>query len=96
MGKNPLKNIPTELFLNPLYPPLEYTQMFSELKEFPHVSKDALMLVTSLLDLDSSKRLGTGKLGSRNIRKHAFYQGMDWIKLGREYMCFKHIVYTLP
>lgn len=37
-----------------------------------------------LLSLDPKKRLGYGKNGSENIKKHAFFKGMDWKALAKK------------
>jgi len=46
---------------------------------FPnHLSNEAKELITGLLQLSVSKRLGCGKDGANEIKRHAWFAGFDW------------------
>ena len=47
-------------------------------KEF---SSDARDILKRLLDPKVSKRLGSGPEGTEEIKTHAFFKSVDWIKL---------------
>ena len=59
----------------------EYSKLFKQI-EFPDwISPDAKDFISKLLDVDDKVRLGTGKQGVRNIKKHPFFASIDWSKL---------------
>ncbi|KAJ3149573.1 Serine/threonine kinase [Geranomyces variabilis] len=43
-----------------------------------NMAKDAVSLLQKLLTKDPAKRLGGGKTDAEDIKKHAFFKGMDW------------------
>ncbi|KAJ3161125.1 Serine/threonine kinase [Geranomyces michiganensis] len=43
-----------------------------------NMAKDAVSLLQKLLTKDPAKRLGGGKTDADDIKKHAFFKGMDW------------------
>lgn len=47
------------------------------------LSTDSLNLLKGLLTRDHNKRLGSGPNGSEQIKKHAFFKGINWAKLDR-------------
>lgn len=53
-------------------------------KQVPMQSKfssDAVSLLKSLLERNPSKRLGTGPAGTENMKKHPFFQKINWENL---------------
>lgn len=50
----------------------------------PHVSDTARSLISGLLERDPEKRLGSGPTGAEEIKKHAFFSGIDWDELFRK------------
>eukprot|EP00045_Choanoeca_perplexa_P004327 m.37529 g.37529 ORF g.37529 m.37529 type:complete len:559 (-) comp12514_c0_seq1:142-1818(-) len=45
------------------------------------LSKEAVSLIRGLLIKDREKRLGCGPTGEADLRAHAFFRGLDWVKL---------------
>ena len=52
-----------------------------KLKLPTYLSSEAQSLLKGLLTKDASKRLGYGEGGSEAVKKHAFFKGIDWVKL---------------
>ncbi len=47
--------------------------------EFPsNIESKAKDLIKNLLRVDPSKRLGNGKDGAENVKKHKWFRGVDW------------------
>lgn len=42
------------------------------------MSEEAKLLIVALLNRNPSKRLGAGPGGADEIKKHAFFAGIDW------------------
>ena len=42
------------------------------------MSQEAKHLIVHLLNRNKSRRLGAGPEGSNEIKKHAFFNGIDW------------------
>ncbi|ORZ39822.1 kinase-like domain-containing protein [Catenaria anguillulae PL171] len=71
-------------FYNP-NPDILYQLILRAPLEFPSfTSGKAADLITRLLDRDYKRRLGSGKLGSREIQQHPFFKDIDWTKLFRK------------
>ncbi|KAL5291832.1 RPS6KA5.2 family protein [Megaselia abdita] len=55
------------------------------LKEEPHItgnpSPQCRDLINKLLDKNPYTRIGSGKTKSKEIKKHAFFKGINWVKL---------------
>ena len=49
-----------------------------ELKFPPHVSEECQDLVSKLLKLDATQRLGMQRHGAQDVKEHAWYSGFDW------------------
>jgi hypothetical protein len=55
--------------------------------KFPsHVSEECADLVSKLLNLDSTQRLGMQRHGAQDIKDHAWYKGFDWISFEAQTM----------
>jgi len=59
------------------------TELFNNIQRGPlklpiSMSTDAKNLIVSLLNRNPSKRLGSGQDGSNEIKRHPFFDGMDW------------------
>jgi serine/threonine protein kinase len=50
----------------------------------PHLSDNARSLIKGLLTQKPSKRLGCGKKGAEEIKKHPFFAGIDWDNLMKQ------------
>ena len=47
--------------------------------QFPrHLNEDAIDIISKLLIVDPKKRLGSGKDGAQKIKKHPFFEEIDW------------------
>jgi len=44
----------------------------------PYFSDEAKSFIQALLTVDPRDRLGSGPLGSENVKSHIFFQGVDW------------------
>lgn len=58
-------------------------KLFNNIKQgnlkFPvYISKDAKSIIQALFTQDPDKRLGSGKEGVENIKKHPFFKNIDW------------------
>lgn len=45
------------------------------------MTEDAVDLITKLLDVNESTRLGSGPNGETDLKAHPFFEGIDWDKL---------------
>jgi hypothetical protein len=45
------------------------------------LSKQAVAYIKGLLIKDPAKRLGSGPSGEADMKKHAFFHGIDWVKV---------------
>ena len=56
-------------------------QVYEEPIRFPpDLNPDAVNLINQLLNPNVNKRLGCGKDGSKKIKEHPFFKGVDWDK----------------
>ena len=54
-------------------------ELYKKKLEFPRrMDEDAKDLINKLLVLEPKKRLGYGPNGTENIKKHSFFEGIDW------------------
>lgn len=58
--------------------------MNGEIQYPPFISKSAESIIKKLLDRKSARRLGVGKGGSRLIRKHPWFESLDFDSLNRK------------
>jgi serine/threonine protein kinase len=64
----------------------EYTRLFTKV-DFPDwVSENAKDLISKLIDVDDTKRLGAGKNGVRNLKSHPFFATVDWNLLEQKHI----------
>lgn len=56
----------------------EYAMLFQKLTFPTYVSPPARDFITSLLDVDDTTRLGSSKDGAKEVKRHPFFQGLDW------------------
>lgn len=57
-------------------------QILSSKVKYPKfLSSDSQNLLKGLLTRDPTKRLGYGNSGSEMVRRHAFFRGVNWLKL---------------
>eukprot|EP01039_Chlorochromonas_danica_P009822 gene9822-10864_t len=59
----------------------EYAQLFQKLAFPNYISLPGQDLMNKLLDVDDTTRLGAGKDGVQNIKRHPFFEGLDWVLL---------------
>jgi len=64
----------------------DYMQMYNKIargkfKKAAHLLKNARDIISALLEVTPSKRLGVIKGGADLIKKHAWFKGFDWDKL---------------
>lgn len=50
------------------------------------MSTDAKNIIVNLLNRNPSKRLGAGQDGADEIKRHPFFQNIDWEKVGTRQM----------
>jgi len=50
------------------------------------MSADAKNIIVNLLNRNPSKRLGAGQDGADEIKRHPFFQDIDWEKVGLRQM----------
>lgn len=59
----------------------QYAALF-QIVSFPdYMTEDAVDLITKLLDVNESTRLGSGPNGEADLKAHPFFEGIDWDKL---------------
>lgn len=56
----------------------EYAILFQEIPFPSFISPDASDLISRLLDVNDKTRLGSGPHGANDIKKHKFFDGIDW------------------
>ena len=57
---------------------------FSKVKNFENIDKEFGGLISSLLNEDPAKRLGAGKDGIEEIKRHDFFKEIDWSKIEKK------------
>lgn len=61
-----------------------YKKILAGVFEFPpNFESKARDLINKLLKTDPEDRLGHGKEGSENVRKHKWFKGVDWEQVNR-------------
>ena len=60
---------------------LEFRRMFQVVEYPAHVSSEAVAFMRGLMDVEPTTRLGSGRQGLREIKKHPFFKGIDWDRL---------------
>ena len=54
-------------------------ELYKKKLQFPrHMDEDAKDLINKLLVIDPKKRIGYGPNGAENIKKHLFFEGINW------------------
>ena len=48
---------------------------------YNHFTPEAKQIITDLLEVEPKNRLGYGKKGTENVKKHPFFKGIDWDEL---------------
>lgn len=76
LGKNFLKNVPSDLFLEGSSAADAFVSMFNALGTLD-ISAAGISIIQGLLQVEDSKRLG-----SKNVRSHPFFSSVDWVELG--------------
>jgi len=62
-----------------------YQKILNGELRFPsYVSTEAQSLLAGLLERDVDKRLGSGPDGSLEVKRHSFFNGLDWDKLEKK------------
>jgi serine/threonine protein kinase len=56
----------------------DYTMLFQKLNFPSYLSPVARDFLSSLLDVDDATRLGSGKDGAKEVKRHPFFRGLDW------------------
>ena len=60
---------------------------FLDFSACSHVSKEAVGIIKEFLEVDESKRLGSGKTGIKDVKSHPYFKSVNWSKLAQ-----KHVV----
>lgn len=59
----------------------------AKLKLPSNLSNNAKLLLSALLDRNPLKRIGAGPRGADEIKEHAFFKDIDWVKVfNKEYL----------
>jgi serine/threonine protein kinase len=64
----------------------EYTKLFRKVQYPDDLSAEAVDFISKLLDVNQHTRLGAGKQGLKNIKKHPFFASIDWNLLEQKHM----------
>jgi serine/threonine protein kinase len=56
----------------------EYAMLFQKLNFPSYLSPMVRDFLSSLLDVDDTTRLGVGKDGANEVKRHPFFRGLDW------------------
>jgi serine/threonine protein kinase len=56
----------------------EYAMLFQKLTYPNYISPSAQHFISQLLEVDDSCRLGAGPKGTQDVKRHPFFQGLDW------------------
>jgi len=83
----------------PHYQPKNREQMLRDIVDKPvpmkdYFSADAKLILTELLERDSTKRLGSASTDAKDIMEHAFFRNINWndLRAGRVKPLYKPIV----
>lgn len=64
----------------------EYAILFQEIPFPPFITPKAVDLISRLLDVNDKTRLGSGPNGAKDIKKHPFFDGIDWDLLEQKHI----------
>lgn len=76
------------------------TELFNNIQRGPlklpvSMSTDAKNIIVNLLNRNPSKRLGAGQDGANEIKRHPFFENIDWDKVSSRQMPVPKPRYTL-
>ncbi len=76
------------------------TELFNNIQRGPlklpiSMSNDAKNLIVHLLNRNPSKRLGAGQDGADEIKRHPFFENIDWHKVANKLVPVPKPRYTL-
>lgn len=84
MGRNPFKTVMVQNYVSNCGVVSEKFGMFvNDFQRHPNISDAAFDIISKFLIIDDLKRLGSGTHPLRDIKACAFFEGMDWNKLGQ-------------
>ena len=64
---------------------LDDVSIYDRKVEFPsHIRQDTKNFVVSLLQVEPSKRLGSGKNDAENLKIHPFFSGVNWVDVEKK------------
>ena len=82
--------------------PINYfrSELFNNIQRGPlklpvSMSPDAKNLIVNLLNRNPSKRLGSGSDGSNEIKRHQFFDGVDWAVVAQRGLAVPKPKYTI-
>ena len=64
----------------------EYLMLFRDIYIPDYMSSNAADLINGLLDVNENTRLGSGTAGLHKLKKHAFFEGIDWERLEQKHL----------
>lgn len=73
----------------------EYAMLFQEVPFPPFVSAEAKSMISRLLDVNPTTRLGSGPTGVMDIKSHPFFRKLDWslLELVRQGLISSILIY---
>jgi len=64
----------------------EYLMLFRDIYIPDYMSSNAADLINGLLDVNENTRLGSGAAGLQKLKKHAFFEGIEWERLEQKHL----------
>lgn len=64
----------------------EYSMLFQKVPYPEGISEEAKDLMNGLMNVDDKTRLGSGPNGAKDLRKHPFFNGIDWDLLEQKHI----------
>lgn len=64
----------------------EYLMLFRDIYIPDYMSPNAADLINGLLDVNENTRLGAGVTGLHKLKKHPFFEGIEWERLEQKHL----------
>jgi len=64
----------------------EYAMLFQEIHYPSYISSEAVDLISNLLNVKDSLRLGSGPRGFEDVKRHPFFRDVDWDLLQQKHV----------
>ena len=58
-----------------------YAILFQNIPKHPNINDVSMDIITKLLNVDETQRLGVGVNGMKELKSHPFFDGIDWEKV---------------